>query len=252
MTGFFEHQRLARRNSRVMVLLFALAVVAVVAALDLVLAALYLWANDADMRVPGELVLGGAVATAAVILVVSLVSVARLGEGGVAVARMVGARRVASDTRDPLERRLGFIHDALERLVGRHRPGTLVLEKLYTHHAHVTTAALMAHARGVACLVAQEHGLPLAEYPPTEVKKSLTGNGAASKAQVARMVGYWLGGADPTWSLDATDALALAIVHARIAEQATRLPAELAEALGGGRGAPRRLRVGAAGRRAAR
>ena len=128
MTGFFEHQRLARRNSRVMVLLFALAVVAVVAALDLVLAALYLWANDADMRVPGELVLGGAVATAAVILVVSLVSVARLGEGGVAVARMVGARRVASDTRDPLERRLANVVEEMALASGVRVPGVYVLD----------------------------------------------------------------------------------------------------------------------------
>mgnify|MGYP001620200339 CR=1 FL=1 len=138
----------------------------------------------------------------------------------------------AGDIRPPrspqLPERLAFIHEALSRLISRYRAETMVLEQLFTHHAHVTTAALMAHARGVACLAAEEHRLPLAEYPPTRVKKSLTGNGAASKAQVARMLGQWLDGTDPSWSADATDALALAIVHAHGARQRSRLPAGVA------------------------
>jgi crossover junction endodeoxyribonuclease RuvC len=125
----------------------------------------------------------------------------------------------------PLAERLGVIHAALATLIARHQPDTVVLEQIFTHHAHVTTAALMAHARGVACLVAQEHGLSVAECPSTEVKRSLTGNGHASKDQVARMVGQWLQQRDAAWSVDATDALALAIVHARHSLQRRRLPA---------------------------
>ena len=136
---------------------------------------------------------------------------------------------IAGDIRppkqQPLAERLGVIYEELGRLITRFRAQTLVLEKIFTHHNHVTTATLMAHARGVACLAAREHGLPLAEYPPTQVKKSLTGNGAASKEQVARMVGQWLQAADPSWSVDATDALALAIIHAHIALQQRNLPA---------------------------
>ncbi len=137
----------------------------------------------------------------------------------------------AGDIRPPrtpaLPERLAFIHEALSRLISRYQAETVVLEQLFTHHAHVTTAALMAHARGVACLAAEEHRLPLAEYPPTQVKKSLTGNGAASKGQVARMLGQWLDGTDASWSADATDALALAVVHARIERQRRNLPAEM-------------------------
>ena len=139
--------------------------------------------------------------------------------------RIITAGDVRPPKNQPLAERLGVIHDELSRLITRFRAQTLVLEKIFTHHNHVTTAALMAHARGVACLAAQEHGLPLAEYPPTQVKKSLTGNGAASKDQVARMVGQWLGAADASWSIDATDALALAIIHAHIALQQRNLPA---------------------------
>ncbi len=139
--------------------------------------------------------------------------------------RVVTAGDIRPPASSPMPGRLGRIHDDLSRLITRHHPDTLALEKIFTHSKHLTTAALMAHARGVVCVLAQQHGLPLAEYAPTEVKKSLTGNGHASKEQVARMVGQWLHYADPAWSADATDALALAIVHAHIVLQRRNLPA---------------------------
>ena len=138
--------------------------------------------------------------------------------------RLVAAGDIRPPRHEPLEERLGIIRDALSDLIVRHHPDTVVLEKLFTHHAHVTTAALMGHARGAACLAARDHGLPLAEYPPTQVKKSLTGRGHATKDQVARMVGQRLGVPGADWSADASDALALAIVHAHTASQNRRLP----------------------------
>ncbi len=125
--------------------------------------------------------------------------------------------------RQPFAQRLAFIHAALGQCISRFHPHIAVLEKIFTHHSYVTTASLMAHARGVVCLTVQEHGIALAEYSPTQVKKSLTGNGAASKEQVARMVAQWLRYSDPSWSRDATDALALAIIHARLGTQKQRL-----------------------------
>ena len=139
--------------------------------------------------------------------------------------RVVTAGDIRPPRSAPLPERLAFIHDGLARLVAAHHPDTVVLEQLFTHAHHVTTATLMGHARGIACLVAQEHGLPCAEYPPTHVKKSLTGNGHASKEQVARMVGQWLYHEEVLWSADATDALALAIVHAHTMAQRRILPA---------------------------
>ncbi|MBI3021158.1 MAG: crossover junction endodeoxyribonuclease RuvC [Candidatus Omnitrophica bacterium] len=157
--------------------------------------------------------------------------------------RLITAGDIRPPRTEPMAQRLGVIHRTLSQLIVRYHPDTVVLEKIFTHYRHVTTATLMAHARGVACLVTQEHGLPLAEYPPTQVKKSLTGNGSASKEQVARMVGQWLsrapacrngtvwkrggGGRERAWSADATDAMALAIVHAHIEAQRRNLPAGL-------------------------
>lgn len=138
--------------------------------------------------------------------------------------RVIAAGDIRPPANIPLSQRLAAIHDMLSTLMSRYHPDTVVLEQLFTHHHHVTTAALMAHARGVACLAAQEHGVRLAEYPPTQVKKSLTGNGRASKEQVARMVQQWLGCADSSWSIDATDALALTIVHAHLDAHRQRVP----------------------------
>ena len=142
--------------------------------------------------------------------------------------RVIAAGDIRPRAWEPLAARLAFLHASLAALIMRHRPDTAVLEKLFTHHAHVTTAALMAHARGVACVTVQEQGLMLAEYPPTQVKQSLTGNGHASKEQVARMVAARLGVREARWSFDATDALALAIVHTHLMMQRERLPAGVA------------------------
>jgi crossover junction endodeoxyribonuclease RuvC len=138
--------------------------------------------------------------------------------------RVLTAGAICPPKRQPLASRLDYLHGHLSELITRHHPHIMVLEMVFTHHSYVATAALMAHARGVACLAAQEHGLALAEYSPARVKKALTGNGNASKTQVARMVGQWVGGVELSLSSDATDALALAIAHAHMDGQRQRLP----------------------------
>ncbi len=102
-----------------MVVLYLLAVVGVILAVDLVLSGVYLWSQaDSSLQgqrapftlaaVPPWLVIWGALGTAAVIFAVSLFHTLRLAGGGEAVAKMVGAREVAAETKDPLERR--FLH----------------------------------------------------------------------------------------------------------------------------------------------
>ncbi len=134
----------------------------------------------------------------------------------------------AGDIRPPrsgaLAQRLGFLHEALRALLLRHHPDTVVLEMVFTHQDYASTAALMAHARGVACLAVQQQHIPLIEYPTARVKKALTGRGAATKEQVARMVAQWIGASDASWSFDATDALALAVAHAHMQTQQPFVP----------------------------
>lgn len=151
------------------------------------------------------------------------------GYGGIAVDGGRCSFMTAGDVRPPrgrpLPERLEVLHRALAELIERRPPDTIVLEMVYTHSRYVQTAALMAHARGVVCLVAEEHGVPVAQYPPARVKQAVTGRGDASKDQVARMVVQWLGASDPAWSHDATDALALAIAHAHMTRYTSQVAA---------------------------
>jgi len=140
LASFFENQQLARRNTKLLVLMYALAVVAVILAVDLVLGGLYAWNIDvapeardlslvARLRaVPVALYLWGAVGTAALILAVSAWNVMQLSSGGKAVAEMVGARRVTSDTRDPLERRLVNVIEEMSIASGVRVPAVYVMD----------------------------------------------------------------------------------------------------------------------------
>jgi Zn-dependent protease with chaperone function len=125
--NFFEHQSAARRNSKVMVVLFFLAVIAVVFAVDFVLGAVWLWTNETPAT--QGVYIAGALATAGIIFVVSLVNVVRLGSGGAAVAKMVGARPVAPNTADPLERRLRNVVEEMAIASGIRVPEVYVMEE---------------------------------------------------------------------------------------------------------------------------
>lgn len=74
------------------------------------------------------------------------------------------------------------------------------------------SALKLGQARGVAVAACAAHGVPVADYEPALVKKTLVGNGRAEKAQVSYMVGHLLG-KKPDWVLDTGDALAVAICH---------------------------------------
>jgi Zn-dependent protease with chaperone function len=126
---FFEQQSLARRNSRIMVVLFLLAVAAVIFAVDAVLGIIWLWTSDVPgAAVPTGVYVWGAIATAGVIFIVSLFNVARLGSGGAAVARMVGARLVPSNTADLLERRLRNVVEEMAIAAGVRVPEVYIMD----------------------------------------------------------------------------------------------------------------------------
>jgi Zn-dependent protease with chaperone function len=164
--NFFEHQELARRNSRRLVVLYALAVAAVVIAVDLVLAAGYVWGFagarvTADgavdlaalfLAVPAELYAAGAAGTAALIVGVSAYHVAQLREGGDAIARMVGARLVAPGTRDLLERRLLNVVEEMAIAAGLRVPKVFVMDEERGINAfaagYAVSSAVVAVTRG--------------------------------------------------------------------------------------------------------
>jgi Zn-dependent protease with chaperone function len=134
---FFEHQDKARRHTTVMVGLFVLAVVAIVAILNLVGVFLYAWLSEmpADrllnvFRHTPRWVYGATTGvTLAIIAFGTLTRLYELSAGGAAVAKMVGARVVRRDSRDPLERRLLNIVDEMALASGISAPVAYVMDE---------------------------------------------------------------------------------------------------------------------------
>jgi len=127
--------------------------------------------------------------------------------------RLVAAGVIATQLRDPFERRLQEIACGLREVIRRHAPAAAAVEQVF-YAANVRTALKLAHVRGVALLAIAEAGLPLGEYSPLEIKTSVVGYGQAGKGQVQVMVQALLGLDAAIESEDACDALAVAICHA--------------------------------------
>lgn len=129
---------------------------------------------------------------------------------------LVEAGIISTSSKDPVPKRLNRIYSAIIKLISDTKPDCLVLEKLYAHYRHPTTAYLLGQARGVICLACAVKNIPLAEYAATRIKKAIVGRGLASKFQVQRMVATTLGLTCVPKYTDVTDALALAIAHSNI------------------------------------
>jgi crossover junction endodeoxyribonuclease RuvC len=110
--------------------------------------------------------------------------------------------------------RLCRIHDEMVALITRTRPEAVAVEAPFAGQ-NVKSLIQLAHARGVVLLAARKAGLPLFEYSPRTIKSTVAGYGAAEKEQVAKLVRMIIPGcASLVMSVDASDALAVAICHA--------------------------------------
>lgn len=111
--------------------------------------------------------------------------------------------------------RLGRLLAELTRFVDRHAPDCIAFESPF-FGKNALSMMRLGEARGGAMALAGARGLPIADYPPARVKKAVTGNGNASKGQVARTLALLLpelGPADEIEHLDETDAIAVAWCH---------------------------------------
>ena len=118
-----------------------------------------------------------------------------------------------------LPERLLAIHALVDELLASHQPGLLAVERLF-FSKNVQTAFGVGQARGVVLLAAAQHGVPVREATPNEVKSAIAGYGAADKEQVQRMVQMVLGMAERPRPDDAADALAIAVWGANTAASA--------------------------------
>ena len=162
----------------------------------------------------------------------------RTGWGVLAVdgsrLRHVGHGVITSDSKLPLAERLRQLYQALTEVLAHWQPVEAAVEETFVNKNPTSTLKL-GQARGVLLLAPAMAGIPVAEYTPNLIKKSVVGSGHAQKEQVAMMVATLLPAAAGVKG-DAADALAVAICHAhlrrnhQIIAQAERKSAERKQA----------------------
>ena len=109
--------------------------------------------------------------------------------------------------------RLLALYDSLLEVIDQLSPAVLVVEQLYAHYDHPRTAILMAHARGVIFLAGAQRGLRVVSYSATQIKKTITGTGRASKEQMQHAMLREFGLPKLPEPHDVADALAVALCH---------------------------------------
>ena len=126
--------------------------------------------------------------------------------------QLVDAGVISTPPHTPLPDRLEDIYDSLSEIIADTKPDVVSIEKLFFMQ-NITTGISVAEARGVCILVAKQHKLPIFEYSPNEIKKTMTGYGHADKKQMQEMVRMTLKLDQAPKPDDAADALAAAICH---------------------------------------
>ena len=128
-------------------------------------------------------------------------------------SRLIRSGCIQPDPKLSFQKRLIEIYDRLMELISDVGPDEVALESAF-YGANVKTLMRMCHARGVIMLALANSDLPIFEYSPREVKKSVVGKGGASKEQVQYMVKNHFGAELGGEKLDVSDAIAIALCHA--------------------------------------
>jgi crossover junction endodeoxyribonuclease RuvC len=135
--------------------------------------------------------------------------VARTSDGAVS---LLECGVIRTDSRAPLPDRLRDIHEGILEVLQRHSPEVVAVEGVF-YSKNARTAVVLGHARGAILLAAALQHLPVAEYPPAEVKSAVAGTGRATKEQVGFMVQRLLKLREAPRPHDAADGVAVALCH---------------------------------------
>jgi crossover junction endodeoxyribonuclease RuvC len=131
--------------------------------------------------------------------------------------KLIEVGTINPNPRNKLPKKIDTVYQNLADIIKKFQPDVMILEKLYAHHRHPTTASILGHVRGVICLLCAQHHVTLEEHSVKRIRKAITGNGNASKIQTQRMVTQMLKIDDRNLTLDASDALALCLGHVHMA-----------------------------------
>ena len=117
---------------------------------------------------------------------------------------------IRTSGKEKLPQRLEKIYNSICKLIEEYKPDILALEDIF-YSKNLKIALSLGQARGVVMLACSRYGVKLAEYSAREIKQAITGNGGASKEQVAYMVKGLLNIDTDFKTLDISDSLAAAI-----------------------------------------
>jgi crossover junction endodeoxyribonuclease RuvC len=127
-------------------------------------------------------------------------------------SKLVEAGIIRTTIGDSDASRLLELYTSMKELVQELKPDVASVEKLFFAQ-NVTTAMVVAQARGVILLALAEESIPVYEYTPLQIKMAMTGYGRATKAQIQEMVRVQLGLKVKPKPDDCADALACALTH---------------------------------------
>lgn len=123
----------------------------------------------------------------------------------------VGIIKNAGSVSMPL--RLKKLYTVITTVIERFHPDEFAIETAF-YSKNAQSALKIGQARGVSILAGVHYEIPVTEYSPREIKKAVTGKGAASKEQVQYMMTALLQLKSKPKYFDSTDALAVAVCHA--------------------------------------
>ena len=138
----------------------------------------------------------------------------------------VAAGIIRTDKDDPVPQRLHELQSELVELLSEYQPDAVAIEQVL-FQVNVRTAMGVGQASGVAMAAAAGAGAEVFEYSPTQIKKAVTGWGAADKDQMGQMVQTLLRLPQPLKPVDAADAIAVALCHLAHRPAASRIQAAL-------------------------
>ena len=140
-----------------------------------------------------------------------------LADTGYGVIRAEGAKlsclaygSIKTPAKLDLGDRLQMLYEELDGIIKRYQPQVAGMEQLF-FNKNVTTALIVAQARGVTLLTLRQHGLAVCDFTPGQVKQAVCAYGQATKSQVQKMVRLTLKLKEIPQPDDAADALAVAL-----------------------------------------
>jgi crossover junction endodeoxyribonuclease RuvC len=128
------------------------------------------------------------------------------------VINMLDMNAIKLNGKKDMFERLGIINHVIQALIDDFKPDHLAIEAPF-FGKNVQSMLKLGRAQGVAIAVAMSNNIPVSEYSPRKVKQSITGNGAAGKDQIWKMLKTLVTIDEVPQYFDASDALAVAICH---------------------------------------